>query len=63
MFVLALESVSSTLVLEKKQEVSFAFFQALGMPQEAIVCYQRAIQMRPNYAIAYGKCSCLMRCF
>uniref|UniRef100_A0A2P2LLG0 protein O-GlcNAc transferase n=1 Tax=Rhizophora mucronata TaxID=61149 RepID=A0A2P2LLG0_RHIMU len=28
--------------------------QALGLPQEAIVCYQRAVQTRPNYAIAYG---------
>jgi hypothetical protein len=29
--------------------------QALGRPQEAIVCYQRSIQLRPDYAIAYGK--------
>lgn len=26
------------------------------MPQEAIVCYQRAVQTRPN-AIAFGECS------
>ncbi|EOY05087.1 Tetratricopeptide repeat (TPR)-like superfamily protein isoform 2 [Theobroma cacao] len=24
------------------------------MPQEAIVCYQRALQVRPDYAMAYG---------
>jgi hypothetical protein len=29
--------------------------QTLGRPQEAIVCYQRSIQLRPDYAIAYGK--------
>ncbi|KAL9436545.1 hypothetical protein AB3S75_022569 [Citrus x aurantiifolia] len=28
-------------------------YKALGMPQEAIVCYQRAVQTRPN-AIAFG---------
>lgn len=27
------------------------------MPQEAIVCYQRAVQTRPN-SIAYGKFNC-----
>ena len=26
----------------------------MGRPQEAIMCYQRAIQLRPDYAIAYG---------
>lgn len=31
-------------------------FQALGMPQEAILCYQRALQSRPDYAMAFGKC-------
>lgn len=25
------------------------------MPQEAILCYQRALQIRPDYAMAYGK--------
>lgn len=34
----------------------FILPQALGMPQEAIVCYQRAVQTRPN-AIAFGKCN------
>ncbi|KAH9728209.1 putative UDP-N-acetylglucosamine--peptide N-acetylglucosaminyltransferase SEC [Citrus sinensis] len=29
------------------------YYKALGMPQEAIVCYQRAVQTRPN-AIAFG---------
>ena len=30
--------------------------QAIGRPEEAILCYQKAIQIRPDYAIAYGKC-------
>lgn len=25
------------------------------MPQEAIVCYQQAVQARPNYAMAFGE--------
>jgi protein O-GlcNAc transferase len=25
----------------------------LGMPQDAIMCYQRALQARPDYAMAY----------
>ncbi|KAB1213493.1 putative UDP-N-acetylglucosamine--peptide N-acetylglucosaminyltransferase SEC [Morella rubra] len=28
-------------------------YKALGMPQEAIVCYQRALQVRPDYVVAY----------
>ena len=39
----------------EKQDISFAFFQALGMPQEAIVCYQHALQARPDYAMAFGE--------
>ena len=27
----------------------------MGRPQDAIMCYQRATQLRPDYAIAYGK--------
>lgn len=34
-------------------------FQALAMPQEAIMCYQRALQVRPDYAMAFGE-SCLI---
>lgn len=26
------------------------------MPQEAIGCYQRALQVRPDYVVAYGEC-------
>jgi hypothetical protein len=40
----------------EKHDISFALFQALGMPQEAIVCYQRALQAKPNYAMAFGEC-------
>ncbi|CAI8601401.1 unnamed protein product [Vicia faba] len=29
-------------------------YKALGMPQEAIACYQHALQTRPNYGMAYG---------
>uniref|UniRef100_A0A2N9HWY8 protein O-GlcNAc transferase n=1 Tax=Fagus sylvatica TaxID=28930 RepID=A0A2N9HWY8_FAGSY len=29
-------------------------YKALGMPQEAIVCYQRALQTRPNFAVVLG---------
>ncbi|KAG6735922.1 hypothetical protein POTOM_061393 [Populus tomentosa] len=29
-------------------------YKALRMPQEAIVCYQQAVQARPNYAMAFG---------
>jgi hypothetical protein len=25
------------------------------MPQDAIMCYQRALQARPDYAMAYGE--------
>lgn len=25
------------------------------MPQDAIVCYQRALQARPDYAMAFGE--------
>jgi protein O-GlcNAc transferase len=28
--------------------------KALGLPTEAIASYQKAIQLRPDYAIAYG---------
>lgn len=34
----------------------FYSVQAMGMPQEAILCYQRALHARPDYSIAYGKC-------
>jgi len=30
-------------------------YKALGMPQDAIMCYQRALQARPDYAMAYGE--------
>lgn len=30
------------------------------MPQEAIVCYQRALQTRPNFAVALGEFFCIM---
>jgi protein O-GlcNAc transferase len=33
--------------------------QALGRPQEAILCYQRSIRLRPDYAIAYGNLASL----
>jgi hypothetical protein len=36
--------------------IDYLGFQAIGRPQEAILCYQKAIQIRPDYAIAYGKC-------
>lgn len=26
------------------------------MPQEAILCYQRALQVQPDYVTAYGEC-------
>lgn len=39
----------------RKTRNFFCLFQALGMPQEAIVCYQRALQTRPNYAMAFGE--------
>jgi len=39
----------------KKNGSFFWLFQALGMPQEAIMCYQCALQSRPDYAMAYGK--------
>lgn len=39
----------------REKNVFFCLFQALGMPQEAIVCYQRALQVRPDYAMAYGE--------
>lgn len=37
-------------------------YQALGMAQEAIACYQRTLQTRPNCAIAYGEFCCFI-CF
>jgi hypothetical protein len=33
---------------------TMTWLQALGRPQEAILCYQRSIQLRPDFAIAYG---------
>lgn len=47
--------------IREKQDVCFVFFQALGLPQEAIVCYQRAVQTRPNYAIAFGESCCTVQ--
>jgi len=35
-------------------EQIFWLVQAMGMLQEAIACYQRALQARPDYAMAYG---------
>jgi hypothetical protein len=35
-------------------EQMFWLVQAMGMLQEAIACYQRALQARPDYAMAYG---------
>lgn len=35
------------------------------MPQEAIVCYQRALQSRPDYAVAFGEHNflyCMLAC-
>lgn len=29
------------------------------MRQEAIVCFQRALQVRPDFAMAYGEAICL----
>jgi hypothetical protein len=31
-----------------------SFVQAMGRHQESIACYNRSIQLRPDYAIAYG---------
>lgn len=39
----------------EKKNTFFCLFQALGMPKEAIVCYERALQVRPDYAMAYGE--------
>lgn len=39
----------------EKYKHLLCIFQALGMPQEAIVCYQRALQVRPDYAMAFGE--------
>lgn len=36
--------------------------QVLGRPQDAIMSYQKAIQIRPDYAIAYGEEQVLL-CF
>ncbi|RWW12899.1 hypothetical protein GW17_00023416 [Ensete ventricosum] len=41
-------------LLMEKNHSSFGLFQAMGMPQEAIMCYRHAVQARPNYAMAYG---------
>lgn len=32
------------------------------MPQEAIMCYQRAIHARPDYAMAYGETNFGIQC-
>jgi protein O-GlcNAc transferase len=32
-------------------------YKALGRPTEAIMCYQHALQMRPNSAMAFGECN------
>jgi len=41
----------------------FFLYQALGMSQEAIACYQHALQTRPNYGMAYGGfCFFLLYC-
>ena len=48
------------LVLEKNKNFFFCLLQALGMPQEAILCYQRALQTRPNFAVALGEFFCIM---
>jgi len=50
------------LVLEKNK-IFFCRLQALGMPQEAIVCYQRALQTRPNFAVALGEFFCIMQLY
>lgn len=31
-------------------------FKAVGMRQDAIVCYQNAVRASPENAIAYGEC-------
>ncbi|OIT32969.1 putative udp-n-acetylglucosamine--peptide n-acetylglucosaminyltransferase sec, partial [Nicotiana attenuata] len=47
------------LVEELKQNFTDAYlnmgnvYKALGMPQEAIMCYQRALLVRPDYAMAF----------
>ncbi|OIT21173.1 putative udp-n-acetylglucosamine--peptide n-acetylglucosaminyltransferase sec [Nicotiana attenuata] len=38
----------------EKYKNLLCIFQSLGMPQEAIVRYQRALQVRPDYAMAFG---------
>nr|CAB3446600.1 unnamed protein product [Digitaria exilis] len=38
----------------KFRSYTFLVVQALGMSQDAIMCYQRALQARPDYAMAYG---------
>ena len=48
----------SQLVMEQM----FWLVQAMGMLQEAIACYQRALQARPDYAMAYGTQSCFIIC-
>ncbi|KAJ0428902.1 putative tetratricopeptide-like helical domain superfamily [Helianthus annuus] len=30
------------------------YYKAFGMAAEAIVCYQRTLQSKPDYAMAYG---------
>lgn len=40
----------------------FRCVQAMGMLQEAVACYQRALQARPDYAMAYGMHNCFILC-
>ena len=35
-------------------------YKAMGMLQEAVACYQRALQARPDYAMAYGMHICFI---
>lgn len=40
-----------------RNKICFSFvYKALGRPTEAIMCYQHALQMRPNCAMAFGEC-------
>ena len=48
------------LLLETWKFSLFSLYQALGMPQEAIACYQHALQTRPNYGMAYGGFCCFI---
>lgn len=40
----------------KKQFLYSFVYKALGRATEAIICYQHAVQMRPNCAMAFGEC-------